>query len=382
MSDKIYIIGAGIAGLTAAYYASIKNKVEIFEASPLAGGRCRSYFDEKLRMEVNNGNHLVLKANRNFIKVCREIGSYNNFSEYRILPKFYDAENEIFLNNKEVRRYFLKYILSSFLKSKTAQHNKFIKLINESIFNTNADEIDKNLIKTVGRKILFNSLAGIRYLQPKENWQKSFINPLLQKIKESGGEINFLHPLTKIDFDKNTATKLTFSNEKTIDCRNSKVIIAISNHSANKLLGEENCPAMPHNAILNIHFKLAKNFPERVIGVISNEIDWIFCRDNLISITKSVFDSSNYNARIITEKAFSLCSKIFGTDFQVQESRLLIEKSATFSCTKEAAAKRPHNKTCYTNIFLCGDYTNTKLPATIEGAIVSGKVVNKLINKS
>ena len=48
IKKKIYIIGSGIAGLSAA--CLIKNKFDInsLEASVQPGGRCRSYFDKEL----------------------------------------------------------------------------------------------------------------------------------------------------------------------------------------------------------------------------------------------------------------------------------------------------------------------------------------------
>ena len=65
---KTYIIGAGISGLSSACYG-VKNRhnIEIFEGSNNAGGRCRSYHDKSLNIEVDNGNHLILSANNNFL---------------------------------------------------------------------------------------------------------------------------------------------------------------------------------------------------------------------------------------------------------------------------------------------------------------------------
>lgn len=48
------------------------------------------------------------------------------------------------------------------------------------------------------------------------------------------------------------------------------------------------------------------------------------------------------------------------------------EKEATFSCTPENNKKRPAAKTALKNFFLAGDWTQTGLPATIEGAVRSG----------
>ena len=60
----VHIIGAGLAGLSAAVrLAQGGAKVSLLEASAQAGGRCRSYVDPVLEMRLDNGNHLVLSGN-------------------------------------------------------------------------------------------------------------------------------------------------------------------------------------------------------------------------------------------------------------------------------------------------------------------------------
>ncbi|MDL1893410.1 hypothetical protein FBQ87_11060 [Sphingobacteriales bacterium CHB3] len=49
------------------------------------------------------------------------------------------------------------------------------------------------------------------------------------------------------------------------------------------------------------------------------------------------------------------------------------EKRATFSCTPDTEPRRPDHQTEIANLLLAGDWTNTGLPATIEGAILSGE---------
>ena len=44
MKEKIIIIGAGISGLTTAYF--LKKPYEILEAKPYAGGLCASFYED------------------------------------------------------------------------------------------------------------------------------------------------------------------------------------------------------------------------------------------------------------------------------------------------------------------------------------------------
>jgi uncharacterized protein with NAD-binding domain and iron-sulfur cluster len=52
--------------------------------------------------------------------------------------------------------------------------------------------------------------------------------------------------------------------------------------------------------------------------------------------------------------------------------RLIREKRASFAATPAQHMRRPHATTRLPNLVLAGDWTQTGLPATIEGAIRSG----------
>ena len=57
------------------------------------------------------------------------------------------------------------------------------------------------------------------------------------------------------------------------------------------------------------------------------------------------------------------------------------EKRATFAATPEQDIKRPSTKTDCRNLFLAGDWIDTGLPATLEGAVRSGEAAAVLALK-
>ena len=72
----IHIIGAGLAGLSAAVRLAARGeRVHLIEAAAQAGGRCRSYHDGVLDMTLDNGNHLVLSGNHATFDYLRAIGA-------------------------------------------------------------------------------------------------------------------------------------------------------------------------------------------------------------------------------------------------------------------------------------------------------------------
>jgi uncharacterized protein with NAD-binding domain and iron-sulfur cluster len=54
-------------------------------------------------------------------------------------------------------------------------------------------------------------------------------------------------------------------------------------------------------------------------------------------------------------------------------AHVIRERHATLSLTPEADARRPTVETPLANLFLAGDWVQTGLPATIEGAVQSGR---------
>jgi uncharacterized protein with NAD-binding domain and iron-sulfur cluster len=59
--------------------------------------------------------------------------------------------------------------------------------------------------------------------------------------------------------------------------------------------------------------------------------------------------------------------------------QIVRERRATFEATPEQHALRPGAKTAFRNLALAGDWTDTGLPATIEGSVRSGDRAADLI---
>ena len=73
---RVHVIGAGLAGLSAAVALADRGvAVVISEAARQAGGRCRSFHDGLLDMVIDNGNHLVLSGNAAVDRYLRAIGA-------------------------------------------------------------------------------------------------------------------------------------------------------------------------------------------------------------------------------------------------------------------------------------------------------------------
>ncbi len=87
------------------------------------------------------------------------------------------------------------------------------------------------------------------------------------------------------------------------------------------------------------------------------------------------------NSQELLELALKELAEFFpaSKNSKLLHHRLLKELQATPSFTKGSDCLRPKSKTPLTNFFLAGDWTQTGLPATIEGAVKSGKVAAEWI---
>jgi uncharacterized protein with NAD-binding domain and iron-sulfur cluster len=72
-------------------------------------------------------------------------------------------------------------------------------------------------------------------------------------------------------------------------------------------------------------------------------------------------------------------ASVTGSPPELPPWQIVRERRATFAATPEQDLKRPSAETAWRNLALAGDWTDTGLPATIEGAIRSGNRAAELI---
>jgi phytoene dehydrogenase-like protein len=390
-NKKIIIIGAGISGLACAYKLN-KNgykNIEVYEASPQAGGRCRAYFDETLQLEIDNGNHLILGCNNNVFEIINELNLADKFNCFNNkVFKFFNAKESYFYDFKapfpSIKEFgflaafkMLGFILFK-NNNKTVEqafnkqsrfYNKFINPISRSILNTDSSEASANTLKNVFRKTIF-SKNGFNAYFPKNNWDNALIKPLSEHLEKQGIKIFYNKSLKSVSFENDKTVKLNFVNEE-IDCTNNIVVSAIPAVVTNKLFNLETPDEF--ESIINIHFKISHNISPQFVGIINSSVEWIFIKPNIISTTYSAANSLKLTDEELTKQAWGVIYEVFKLEVnQLPEFQIIKEKRATFKCTNQQIAKRPSNKTRYENLFLCGDYVENNFPSTIEGSILNG----------
>ena len=139
-------------------------------------------------------------------------------------------------------------------------------------------------------------------------------------------------------------------------------------------------------AIVNGHFALPEGFDwtkaAPMTGLIGGTVEWVFVFHDRISVTISGAD------RLVDDDREDLARRLWADvartlglgDTPLPTWQIVKEKRATFAATPAVDAIRPHAKAGgLSNLLLAGDWTQTGLPATIEGALRSGETAAGLV---
>lgn len=408
MTAKIHIIGAGMAGLSAAVELS-KNghNVSLYEAAPQAGGRCRSFFDNQLGCEIDNGNHLLLSGNTSAANYLKTIDAEHELigPDEAVFP-FVDIRDgerwDVRFNPSRVPFWLLDksarvphaslwqhlalakmvgakehHVIADFITRDNPLYERLIEPLSVAVINMPPDTASAQLMANVLKETL---LKGGRTCQPRlarSSLAKTFVDPALAYLETKNAHVSFGTRLKFIVQEKGRVTELRFAKNAVHITAGDRVIIALPPEPAGDILDFIDAPAQ-YSSIINAHFKLdrpiASLWPAPLIGLIGGSAQWLFIRDNIASITISAADALlGKTASELELLLWAEIAPLLGEDSaKLPPARIIKEKRATLAQNPALNTKRPNSRTPLDNLYLAGDWTNTALPATIEGAIRSG----------
>jgi hydroxysqualene dehydroxylase len=408
----IYIIGAGLSGLSAAVWLAANGiQVEVIEAASTAGGRCRSYDDPQLGMTIDNGNHLILSGNSSAFKYLKTIGSEAKFTgpneaefafheiptgkKWTVKPNdgvvpwwIFDRKRRV--PDTRARDYlsFLPLIGSGPRAAAQLRQRddmlwrRMLRPVLLATLNTEPETAAPQLITA----ILLGTLGrGGQACHPRVAWptlSAAFVDPALRFVTQRGGKFRFGKRLSDLSFDGRRVVGLGFSDGPVSVARDDGVIVAVPAWTAKSLVPGIMAPD-DHRAIVSTHFALARPDETPVItGVVGGTAEWIFGFPDRISVTISNADRLIESDREEIAKAcWSDVAQALNISRQMPPWQVIKERRATFAATPNQDRKRGGAVTAWDNLFLAGDWTATGLPATIEGAIRSGRRAAKLARR-
>jgi squalene-associated FAD-dependent desaturase len=403
MARTIHVIGAGLSGLAAAIRLTERGeRVIVHEAMQQAGGRARSYYDASTDLVIDNGNHLLLSGNHAAMAYVGALGSEAGLigppqadfafidlpSNKRWTLRFNEGRLPWWMLDNKRRvpgSTFMDYMRLLPLvwagKSKTVAetiacrgpvYERLAHPLLLAALNTDPPQGSAALAGAIIRETLMAGGAACRPLIAR-GLTDVLIDPALRLLARRGAEVRFGAQLRALDLCDQRVQALDLGESRVVLREDDTVIMAVPPWIAPSLVPGLSAPNQ-FCAIVNAHFRIAPpgHFPP-MIGVLGGTVEWIFAFPDRLSVTISGAD------RLLEQSREQLAALIWREVAQVAGIcadmplwQVVRERRATFAATPAEDAKRPGTATKLSNLYLAGDWTDTGLPATIEGAIRSG----------
>ncbi|HET6519818.1 MAG TPA: hydroxysqualene dehydroxylase HpnE [Geminicoccaceae bacterium] len=411
----MHVVGAGLAGLACAVRLATEGReVCLYEATGAAGGRCRSWFEAALGRTIDNGNHLLLSANEATLGYLGTIGSRDSLvgpdgavfpfvdlttgARWTVRPNDGPLPWWIFSATRRVpgtraRDYLAAWRLAAAGATATVADrldpagplwNPFWRPLTTAVLNTAPEEASARLLWSAFGRSFARGGAGCRPLVVRESLSASFVEPALGFLRHHGATMRFRERVRELSFSDGRVDRLAGADGRVALDRDDWLVLAVPPAIAAGLV-----PGLPtpreSRAIVNAHFRLgappARHDGAPFLGVIGGTAEWLFFRDDLVSVTVSAADAlAEWAVEEIAAVLWTDVARALELDVTARPPvRVIKERRATFAQTPEALAHRPPTRTPYGNLLLAGDWTATGLPATIEGAVRSGRAAARAI---
>jgi hydroxysqualene dehydroxylase len=411
MQNTVHIIGAGISGLSAAVrLANAGFMVHLHEATQQAGGRCRSYFDAATNLTIDNGNHLLLSGNRHALAYARSIGTEAglvgpkraqfpfvdlatgqrwqlDLGESRLPLWVFDEARRV--PDTGLRDYLALMPLIWAAQSKLVGdaipcegtlYQRLVQPLLLAALNVDPPEGSAGLAGAVVRETLLAGGQACRPLIAREGLSAVLVEPAVKLLQDKGASVQFGHELREFGMSSGSVGELKFGGDTVAIGPDDAVIMAVPPRPAASLLPGLKTPTK-FRAIVNAHFRFdpPKDMPP-LLGVVGGLVEWLFAFPQRLSITISNGDRLVDMPREELAQAIwrDIC-KAGGVQGDLPPWQIVRERRATFEATPEQNALRPGASTAWKNLFLAGDWTDTGLPATIEGSVRSGNRAADLV---
>lgn len=419
---RVHIVGAGISGLACAVRLTRQGrKVALYEAAAQAGGRCRSYVDARLERTVDNGNHLLLSANRAALSYLEEIGARDTLiGPARAAFPFVDLRSGArwvarpnagpvpwwilapgrripgtrpagYLAGLRLARAAAEDTVAACLDRADPLWERFWEPLTVAALNTAPEEASARLLWLVVRETFARGEAACRPLIARDGLAASLVEPALALLRAGGAEVHFNRRLRGLELSGGRAVALLFGDERVAIGPGERVVLAVPPTVAAALLPGLEAPA-DARPIVNGHIRLPAPPPHApgmapelpLLGLVGGTAHWLFLRGDVVSLTVSAAGAlAEAPNEAIARRLWADTAAALGLDPALDPPvRVIKEKRATFAQTPAALARRPPARTDWANLALAGDWTDTGYPATIESAVRSGRAAAQVVTES
>ena len=427
---KVIIVGGGFAGISAATALAEKGiGVELLESRGFLGGRVYSAENPSFPAPLDNGPHLFMGCYHETWKLFKRLnctGSFQIIDPLRLswllnggrkvsiqcapLPAPFHLIWGLFSTNAfswkeklsltKALMYFSKkpYIIKPEIKTIaqfmdfTHQGNRarglfWIPLCN-AVMNVPVEVAPIRGFGEVLHRVFFGSRQDSSLVITNEPLSNIGFKKVPDYLEKRHGSVHFhegvqAFKVSKDVFDVTTRSGRSYSGEA--------LIWAVPPTSLSTLWPADDwqeikfLPQLGKSPILSVHLIVSQPLvKEHLTGLSGGRFEWVFNRNanwnykgegQYLSLVASAAESlSRQSEKELVDLAVQeLKDRLFASPtWEVLHAKVTREMAATFIWTSETDGFRLCCDTPYRHVFLAGDWTATGLPATIEGACLSG----------
>lgn len=431
--QTVVVIGGGVAGVAAAVHAAKSGaRVVLVEERPYLGGRARSFVDRTTGDVIDNGQHLMMGCYTDFLAMAKELGADQYFIKQSALRvRFVDADGSsdllnagylpgkagvalgiLMLGSLPLRDRLAALRFAARLdlgrvrtngetckelltreRQSAAMITRFWEPIVLATLNARLDEADAGLLVNVLRLAFFGGAESSNLLLPSRGLSV-YTDPLPSWLAKRGGKVLLSTSVDRLIWDAGKVMHVVLSSgeELSVD----RVVCAIPPRPLRRLLEaspgiEYRPPDLQYSPIVSVYLWFDEQWmTDDLVAMLGTTVQWVFDRRAITEADADVVQSypghvaltvsaGDHLVDMAAEDIVALCERELRAAFpamsavKLLHSRVIKERQATLLATPAANALRPSHLSIG-NITFAGDWTQTSLPATLEGAARSGKV--------
>ena len=418
-------------------------QVTVLERNSVPGGRVRRIIPSGNRAPIDWGQHLMLGCYHESLSFGKRLGTADqvrrvkgvtpfisgpgNFHPYRVgrlpaplhlLPGLFNLTQMNLGQRLMLGRAMLAAKLETRLQPDSLDAVSAARWLNDKGQSTQAiagfweplvkatlnmpmEEASALLLATVIDKGFFARREDAVPLLPRTTLHDLFVEPAVKAIESNGGQVLFKIKVNKLVRD-NSGKILAASTTKGEHWEADIFLLAVPNWdiaplaNANRLWGDlsKAAKALSASPIVSVELWFDRpwmRFP--YVGFLGSPVQWAFNHYRDLEIPGQVtgyrvsFVLSHarkyqkMKKEAIIEKVLAEVHRYFpeAKNVSIIGSHVIKAQRATFRAGVGQNGLRPQCITTCRNLFLAGDWTATKLPATIESAITSGNRAAKVI---
>jgi hydroxysqualene dehydroxylase len=415
---RTVVIGGGLAGLAAALeLADRGHGVTLIEARPTLGGAVQTLPAREGDPDPppDNGQHIALGCFREYQRFLERVGTLRALRRTKLrLPVIAEDRAVAWLggglggllryghlslrerlrvaqaaravaraSEAETQDMSFGELLRSLGESQRAI-DRFWDVFVRPALNLRTDEAGANYgIHLVKTALLSREPGSSDLLIPVEPLSAMHAEAAAAALRKAGAVIRL-------------ETRATALEERFVVCEDGEhvpaeaTVVAVSPGESNRLLGETD-RELGESAIVSVHLLFDRRvLPHLVAGLLESPAHWVFDRGRLtgsepregqyLTVVSSGADELlEIRGRELVELVRDALVDRLGPA-ELLWSRVSREPRATFAAAPGTLRQRPGPETARPNVVRAGAWTETGWPATMEGAVLSGRRAARMVS--